>query len=295
MVGDFRAVLMTSIANTLRGIPFAKMTGSGNDFVFFDGRTVPISDVTSPEAIRRICNRHNGIGADGVVALESVTGDADVRIHYFNSDGTPADLCGNATLCSTALSAELGLASPSGMRLTTGAGLITSRMHELPEIDFQPVHQITAAMPIALAEGETRVGFVMAGIPHLVIFTENADTIDVGGRGPGLRWHEATGPSGANVNWVSPLPNGHWRYRTFERGVEGETLACGTGAVATAVMLAEWGLATGGAVSILTSSGRTLEVHLSATPPSETGVQRGYLPTLRGEGRVVFRGVIADI
>lgn len=286
---------MSSLADALRGIAFAKMTGSGNDFVFFDGRTVPISLVTSPEAIQRICNRYNGIGADGVVALEPMLGDADVRIHYFNSDGTPADLCGNATLCSTALSAALGLASPEGMRLTTGAGLITSRVHGLPEIDFQPVHEITNDIAVALAGDETRVGFVVAGIPHLVILTENAESIDVAGRGPGLRWHPATGPSGTNVNWVSPLPNGQWRYRTFERGVEGETLACGTGAVATAVMLAEWGLAKEEVVGILTSSGRTLEVRLSTTPPTKTGDRPGYRPTLRGEGRVVYRGVIEDI
>ena len=286
---------MTSHADALRGIAFAKMTGSGNDFVFFDGRTVPIERVTSPEAIQRICNRYNGIGADGVVALEPMTGDADVRIHYFNSDGTPADLCGNATLCSTALSAALGLASPEGMRLATGAGLIASRVHGLPEIDFQPVHEITSDIAVALEDGETRVGFVVAGIPHLVILSENAESIDVAGRGPGLRWHAETGPSGTNVNWVSPLPNGQWRYRTFERGVEGETLACGTGAVATAVMLAEWGLAKGELVGILTSSGRTLEVRLPTAAPSKTGGRSGYRPTLRGEGRVVYRGVIEDI
>ncbi|WP_053334543.1 diaminopimelate epimerase [Gemmatimonas phototrophica] len=286
---------MSSLADALRGIAFAKMTGSGNDFVFFDGRTVPISLVTSPEAIQRICNRYNGIGADGVVALEPLSGDADVRIHYFNSDGTPADLCGNATLCSTALSAAIGLASADGMRLTTGAGLITSRVRGLPEIDFQPVHEMTNDIAVPMADGETRVGFVVAGIPHLVILTENAENIDVAVRGPGLRWHPATGPSGTNVNWVSPLPNGQWRYRTFERGVEGETLACGTGAVATAVMLAEWGLAKEEVVGILTSSGRTLEVRLPAAAPTKTGMRTDYRPTLRGEGRVVYRGVIEDI
>ena len=125
---------------TLQGTPFAKMTGSGNDFVFFDGRVVPLERVTSPHAIASICNRCNGIGADGVVVLEPERPDADVRIHYFNSDGTPADLCGNATLCSTAMSALLGLASESGMTLTTPAGLIASRLVAgFPEIDLPPV------------------------------------------------------------------------------------------------------------------------------------------------------------
>ena len=274
----------------LCGFPFTKMTGSGNDFVFFDGRQVSRALVTQPEAIRAICNRYNGIGADGLVVLEPRQDGADVEIHYFNSDGTPADLCGNATLCSTALSAAVGLAEPSGMRLTTGAGLITSRIAPLPsgalpEIDFQPVTDIRPEMPIALATGERRVGYATAGIPHLVILCDDADAVDLSGRGPGLRWDPHTGAAGANVNWVSARPSGGWRYRTFERGVEGETLACGTGAVATAVLLASWGLDEAPLVTIRTSSGRDLIVRLAPTAG-------GFQPTLQGEGRVVFHGRI---
>ena len=291
MVGHYGERLM-SPRSTLHGIAFSKMTGSGNDFVFFDGRDVSLEHVTSPEVIRSICNRHNGIGADGIVVLEPARPNADVRIHYFNSDGTPADLCGNATLCSTAMSAMLGLAAESGMTLTTPAGLIASRlMAGLPEIDLQPVTAIRADMPIELVGGEQRIGFAVAGIPHLVILCADAEQIDVAGRGPHLRRHGASGPAGANVNWVSPMPGGQWRYRTFERGVEGETLACGTGAVATAVLLTTWGLAAASTVTIRTSSGRDLEVRLTATPSPESG----YQPTLRGEGRVVFRGVIDSI
>ena len=145
----------------LRGTPFTKMSGSGNDFVFFDGRVVDRSSVTSPEVIRAICSRHNGIGADGVVVLEalsarvSVAADAsadrdqlsvDARIHYFNSDGTPADLCGNATLCSTVMAAHLGISSASGMGLDTPSGRIASRLasNGIPEIDLQPVSNIAA-------------------------------------------------------------------------------------------------------------------------------------------------------
>ena len=291
MVGDHGERLM-SPRSPLHGIPFAKMTGSGNDFVFFDGRHVALTRVTSPEMIQAICNRNNGIGADGLVVLEPASPSADVRIHYFNSDGTPADLCGNATLCSTAMSAMLGLADASGMTLTTPAGLIASRMVEgLPEIDLQPVTAIRADMPIDLMPGEQRIGFAMAGIPHLVILCADADRVDVEGRGPLLRRHAASGPPGANVNWVSPMPGGQWRYRTFERGVEAETLACGTGAVATAVLLTTWGLAAASTVTIRTSSGRDLDVRLTATLSPASG----YKPILRGEGRIVFQGVIESI
>lgn len=283
----------------LSGLPFTKMTGSGNDFVCFDGRAVPIALVTEPEAIRRICNRNNGIGADGLVVLEPRTDGTDVAIHYFNSDGTAADLCGNATLCSTALSAALGLARAEGMRLTTGAGLITSRVAEgksasgpLPEIDFQPVLDIRPDVMIDRGPGEERIGYAKAGIPHLVVLCANAESIDLPGRGPVLRWHPATGAAGANVNWVSRLSDGRWRYRTFERGVEGETLACGTGAVATAVLLHAWGLAADETVTILTSSGRDLQVRLH--PHAAEGIE-GFRPTLRGEGRIVFQGITGDL
>jgi diaminopimelate epimerase len=280
----------------LRGLPFAKMTGSGNDFVFFDGREVDVTLVKSPEAIKAICNRHNGIGADGIVVLEPIPadhgssggGDLEVRVSYFNSDGTPADLCGNATLCSTTMSSELGIGAPDGMKLRTPSGLIASRISEgLPAIQLQPVRQWQTAVPIELVNGESRVGFIIAGIPHLVVLCSDAESVDVAGRGPLLRWHPEAGPTGANVNWVSALPDGNWRYRTFERGVEGETLACGTGAVATAILLNEWGLA-GRSVTIRTTSGRDLGVRLTSD-----GSQ--YIPTLQGEGRVVFRGRIADI
>lgn len=281
--------------NSLTGLPFYKMTGSGNDFVFFDGREVPLEVVTSPEAIRRICNRYNGIGADGLVYLEPSNAPSPVVIHYFNSDGTAADLCGNATLCSTALSAALGIASRDRMELSTGAGIIRSRVSNvdglsLPEIDLRDVAEIRLDVPIEPGAGERRIGFAVAGIPHLVIMCDDAEAIDVMARGPFLRWHPETGPKGANVNWVSRLPDGRWRYRTFERGVEGETLACGTGAVATAVLLAAWELEAGKTTTIVTSSGRELSVQLQPLEPDSGTSGRRFRPTLRGEGRVVFRG-----
>lgn len=277
----------------LTGVPFVKMTGSGNDFVFFDGRVVERSAVTRPEVIQAICNRHNGIGADGVVVLEPLS-DASVAVHYFNSDGSPADLCGNASLCSTALSAQLGLAEPTGMTLLTGAGAVESRLPEdgdpRPLIRLQPVRAVQASMPIDLAPGERQVGFAVAGIPHLVVLCDDVDTVPLEGRGPVLRRHPSLGAAGANVNWVARRPDGRWAYRTFERGVEGETLACGTGAVATGCLLVTWGLAAS-PVTIRSRSGRDLTVGLQAGGPGDDGL----IPTLRGEGRVVFQGQIGNL
>jgi diaminopimelate epimerase len=291
------------VSRALHDLPFAKMTGSGNDFVFFDGRHVDRALLTRPEVIQAICNRYNGIGADGLVVLEALdtldrgeqvrthTGAApraSARIHYFNSDGSPADLCGNATLCATTLAVDLGLAPPESITLDTPAGVISSRVvGASPEIDLQAVTDVDDRVAIAADPGEARIGFAKAGIPHVVVLSDEVERIPLKARGPVLRHHPALGPSGANVNWVSKLADGRWRYRTFERGVEGETLACGTGAVATAVLLVTWGLASS-PVRLVTSSTREVEVALQKSPS-------GWRPTLRGEGRIVFRGRIGDL
>ena len=141
-----------------------------------------------------------------------------------------------------------------------------------------------------MAGGERQLGFVLAGVPHLVVLVDGetgADDVPLMDRGPGLRRHPALA-AGANVNWVGRRPGGVWSMRTFERGVEGETLACGTGAVATAILLNRWGLA-GPTVALETRSGRVLTVILGA---DAGGAVR---PTLKGEGRLVYEGTFADV
>lgn len=270
----------------LAGIPFAKMTGSGNDFVVFDSRVVDEGVLTRPEVIRAICNRYNGIGADGIVLLEAKPHGADARIHYYNSDGSAAELCGNATLCSTAMAVELGLGASEALTLWTDAGLIHSRISAgTPEIDLELVSNIVPEAEIPRLAGETRIGFALVGVPHLVVLCDDVESVNVAVRGSELRHHPWLGSAGANVNFVSPVGDGSWRYRTFERGVEGETLACGTGSIATGILLKSWDLANS-PVDLWTSSGRAARISLRA--PS--GGSPGFLPSLRGEGRVVFRG-----
>jgi len=281
------ALHMTDWAvSRLAGIPFAKMTGSGNDFVVFDARRVDGSLVTQPQVIQAICNRHNGIGADGVVLLEAKPNGADARIHYYNSDGSAADLCGNATLCSASMAVELQLGSADGLSLWTDAGLIHSRIvNGTPEIDLEPVVNVNASANIERLSDELRIGFAVVGVPHLVVLCNDVQTVDVQGRGAELRRHQWTGPQGANVNFVSRTAKGSWRYRTFERGVEGETLACGTGSIAAGILLVIWELAES-PVALWTSSGRLATVTLRP----DTVISGAFRPSLRGEGRVVFRG-----
>ena len=276
-------------AARLIDVPFTKMTGSGNDFVFFDARFAPSDILIQPDIIRAICNRNNGIGADGIVLLELARPTADVRVRYFNSDGTSADLCGNATLCSATLSAELGLASASGMALETPSGIISSRVTGMAEIDLPIVSGLVSDVHIPRVGGEQRIGFAVVGIPHIVVLCDSAELADMTHRGPVLRSHPSSGVHGANVNWVARDASDGWRYRTFERGVEGETLACGTGAVATAALLVTWGQVDSPVV-LRTSSGRDLTVEFKDSAASGL-----LVPTLSGEGRIVFRGRIATL
>jgi diaminopimelate epimerase len=269
------------------GRPFYKMSGSGNDFVMVDARDEPPGRLADPTVVQPICARGTGVGADGVVFLER-SDRAAIKLTYLNADGSLADLCGNATLCTTRLAVELGAADPSGFTIETGAGVLSARLSGgRPEFDLQPVTEIIAsATSIPLVGGETQIGFALAGVPHLVIRVPDVSTVDVVGRGRPLRSHQSL-KYGANVNFVSSCPDGTWCMRTYERGVEGETLACGTGSVASAVLLTTWGLATS-PVRIRTRSGR--ELRISLTPHGD-----GWKPSLSGEAVVVFQGRLAEL
>ncbi len=272
----------------MKGTVFYKMTGSGNDFVMLDGRyTTPVD--WPPERIAELCHRRMGVGADGLAILTSL-GEARVRMDFWNCDGSRAAMCGNAALCSTRLAAFLGLAPADGMRLVTDAGEFAARcLDAVEEAELNlPDFALPARPPgLELEPGESGATLVTVGVPHLVVLVNDLERADLMERGSVLRRHPALGPAGANVNFVAPADGaaGAWSLRTYERGVEGETLACGTGAVAAAFALAGAGHAAL-PLSIKTRSARLLTV-------------RGILAErvakdvwLAGEGRLVFTGVL---
>jgi diaminopimelate epimerase len=269
------------------GRKFWKMSGSGNDFLFFDARIDPPGTFSTPAVIDQICARATGVGADGVVFIQTDAVEA-FRIRYFNRDGSLAELCGNASLCSARLAAELGIASRTGFRFATDAGVISARfIADEPEIDLQPVKGLRADAELKLVAGERRMGFVDTGVPHLVVLVDDIERVDVADRGRELRFDPSLA-DGANVNFVAKADDGLWRMRTYERGVEGETLACGTGTVAVGVLLKAWGL-SGDRTRLRSQSGRIL----TATVPDNSG--SGIMPSLQGEARVVFTGELAEI
>lgn len=267
------------------GREFYKMSGSGNDFIVFDSRDGDTRPLESADIIRRLCDRRQGVGADGLVVIEP-SRSASLLMKYFNSDGSRGAMCGNAALCVTRLAARLGLAEEDAMTIESDDGAIASRvLGDRPEIDLRAVRGIRTEVAAELEAGEQRMGYAIAGVPHIVVLCEDVGAVHVARRGAELRRADWTGSEGANVNFVSKAGGG-WAMRTFERGVEGETLACGTGAVASAAVLRAWGL-TGSETALRTRSGCVLEVGLR----DEDG---RVLPRLRGEGRLVFEGVLGE-
>jgi diaminopimelate epimerase len=267
------------------GREFFKMSGSGNDFVFVDTRKEPAGSLVSPEVVGAICSRGTGIGADGVCFFER-SDRATVRLIYLNADGSRADLCGNATLCTARLARELGVVTDGEFSIETDSGVLGARfVDDAPEIDLLPVTEVRPDAGIQLASGERRMGFALAGVPHLVIVVDDLEAVDVVGRGRPLRRHAGL-KAGANVNFVRKAGDS-FEYRTYERGVEAETLACGTGAVATAVLLTAWGQAAS-PIRIRTRSGRLLRVRLTGSGPSA-------IPSLSGEARIIYRGQFGEL
>lgn len=279
-------------------VVYYKMTGSGNDFVMVDGRNSSPAE-WSRERIARICDRRDGVGGDGLVFVAPAGPDA-VRMTYFNSDGSHAPMCGNAALCSARLAARLELADPAGMTLVTDAASFPVRCvgpGHLAELNLPDV-ALPVALAVTLEPGERAVVLATVGVPHLVAFVESVTGVDLPRRGPELRHHTACGVGGANANFVSRTSGSsgtstaqvmapEWTIRTWERGIEGETLACGTGSVAAALAIAAAGLDEL-PLRFRSASGRVLSV----TAQIEGGMGRDIW--LCGEGRVVARGVWLD-
>jgi len=274
-------------------VVFYKMTGSGNDFVMIDARSSDPAE-WSTERIAAVCDRRNGIGGDGLVFV-APAGPGAVRMTYFNSDGSPAPMCGNAALCTTLLAARLEMVHPAAtITVETGAGTYHSRcvgpghMAELRIPDFA----VPQPVDIPLEAGEQRILLGRVGVPHLVAIVDSVAAVDVARRGRELRFHRGAGAGGANVNFVSRIStntrsaadDAEWSVRTYERGIEAETLACGTGSVAAATALAATGAARLPLV-ILTTSGLQLAVSASLVGGNATDTW------LCGEGRVVGHGV----
>lgn len=280
-----------------RRLPFVKMHGAGNDFIMVDHRAVAAAaagGTLDRGLIAALCDRRKGIGADGLIIIgpgsasgvTSGPASADpsstaFRMTYFNADGGEAEMCGNGARCSVAYAHSLGLA-PETCRFDTWSGALWGRVHGPGDVEISLPGWRGLDLAVGLADTPWPLQAACnTGVPHLVIPVADVDDVDLALWGPRLRRHERFGAAGTNVNWVSPdAADGGWRIRTFERGVEAETLACGTGASASAVILCALGRARS-PVALLTRGGDVLTVGVDA----EAGGLR-----LRGPALVAFEG-----
>ena len=276
-------------------LPFTKMNGAGNDFVMLDNRAGEIG--LDAAAIARLCDRHRGVGADGVLLVEASTNPAAAyRMRYYNADGGEADMCGNGARCFARYAARLEAGGNGGSRgrdslsFLTGAGLIHATFDgELVRLDMSRPIGGADLGALALEEGSVPQAFFLdTGVPHVVVPVEDAERVDVFALGRALRYHERFAPKGANANFIEVHGPHEIILRTYERGVEGETLACGTGATASALVHAETlGLQGAGTIAVRVRSGDLLHIGFERTGPFQ--FER---VTLGGPADFVFSGEI---
>ncbi len=263
---------------------FTKMNGAGNDFILLDNRDLSLN--LPAATIAHWCDRHRGIGADGVLLLEpAATAGADFRMRYFNSDGGEAEMCGNGARC-FARFARHASGCGDALCFETQAGIIRAQIEgEAVSLIMSEPKDMSEPVDLDIGGVNFTIHAVNTGVPHAVIFTDNLERADVAGLGSAIRHHLHFAPKGANVNFVQVLAPGHIAIRTFERGVEAETLACGTGVVASA-LVAHRTVGSSPPVLVNVRGGDTLRVnfHLSGTVYQNV--------TLTGPADFVFEGGI---
>jgi diaminopimelate epimerase len=262
---------------------FTKMNGAGNDFILIDNRAGDVH--LNGGQIARLCDRHRGIGADGILLLEKALNHADFRMRYFNADGGEAEMCGNGARC-FARFANKAAGAKSKISFETPAGVISAELID-DLVTLQMTEPIDLRLNVPLRSGaENRiVHFINSGVPHVVIPVPQVDDVDVQGEGAAIRYHEMFSPKGTNVNFIEERGANRIAIRTYERGVEDETLACGTGVVASALVFAAREKING-PIGVLVRGGDELQVDFERSGEQFKNV------TLTGPAEFVFEGMV---
>ncbi|MCP5538306.1 MAG: diaminopimelate epimerase [Akkermansiaceae bacterium] len=266
-------------------LSFYKMNGAGNDFVVIDNRGLDLN--LTREQIARLCDRQRGVGADGLLAVEPAEKGADFKFRYYNADGGEAEMCGNGARCFGKYTAMLLGEGTDHVTFETIAGTLSAdiigdnvRIAMSDPFDLE----LHANIPVDGLDDEVHV--INTGVPHAVVFTDDLENFDVPKYGAAIRYHGHFAPKGTNANFTKVISDQHIAIRTYERGVEGETLACGTGMTACALI---HHLLNGASspVSVDVAGGETLEIGFEAGPDNTfTKV------TLTGPADFVFKGTI---
>lgn len=264
----------------MKGLEFYKMNATGNDFVVIDNRDgrlyMCFADIS--DFVVKVCRRHEGVGADGLILIERAE-DADFSFRFFNCNGSEAEMCGNGGRCAARFASLKGIAKAK-MSFRTLAGIIRAEVRgRNVKLQMTDPFDLRLDYPIDLGEKEIFLSSVNTGVPHAVIVVDDIEHAPVEELGRQIRYHKAFGEKGTNVNFVKVVDRKSVIVRTYERGVERETLACGTGAVAVAYSLKAKGMIET-PLNIHVRSGEVLMVHL------EDGV------FLEGATTLVYTGVL---
>jgi diaminopimelate epimerase len=216
---------------------FYKMNGAGNDFIVIDNRDLSIS--LDEDTIAALCDRHRSIGADGLLVVEPAEKGADYKFRYYNADGGEAEMCGNGARCFGFFTAHLSGEEemPDSVSFETIAGTLTAEIiGDDVRIAMSDPKDLELNCPASIDGFAGDLHFVNTGVPHVVSFVDDLENTDVFNHGQNIRHHPHFAPAGTNANFAKVLAPGHISIRTYERGVEDETLACGTGMVASALI-----------------------------------------------------------
>jgi len=264
-------------------LQFTKMNGAGNDFVMIDNRE--LKHFLTKQTIEQLCDRHRGVGADGLLAVEPAANGADFKMRYYNADGGEAEMCGNGARCFARYAAKVSGKS-GDLSFETQAGVVTAEMlGENVKLGMSAPHSLALNTELGVAGEKMKVHFLNTGVPHAVVFLDDIEKLDIMRSGAALRYHEHFAPKGTNANFVGENPDGSISIRTYERGVEGETLACGTGVTAAALLFSKL---TGASspVRVKVKGGDTLEVGFENDGDGWKNV------TLTGPADFVFEGQV---
>ncbi len=276
---------MTSAGEKIR---FFKMSGSGNDFIVIDNRTERLSVEQGRTLARLACRRKVSVGADGLIMIQNDP-EVDFKWVFFNADGSDAEMCGNGARCAARFVHLNGIVRKTRMAFRTLAGIIEAELKEpRVKIRMTPPHGLQLDFRLDAAGRSFDLHFINSGVPHAACFLDGKEALeqaDIFNWGRALRNHPRFQPAGANANFAYVLDRRHISIRTYERGVEAETLACGTGSIAVALIAAARHLVES-PVELLTRGGEALTVYFD-NPPAEGPVEFHEV-FLEGEARVVY-------
>lgn len=271
----------------MKQVKFTKTVATGNDFIVVDNRDGAIPEKEKPALAKRLCDRKRAIGADGLLLVEK-SKECDFKMRIFNLDGSEAEMCGNGSRCIALYAARNKVAKPE-MTIETLAGRLDAVVRgDVVKVKLTDPKDIKWNFCLMINKCPYKVSFVDTGVPHVIHFVDDIDGVDVKSIGSYMRNHGEFSPEGTNADFVKILKKNTIKIRTYERGVEDETLACGTGAVASAIISAEVERMTS-PVTVQTQSGEEIRVHFDVIDGSFKNIY------LEGRAELVYEGATNDL